>query len=224
MKDTDTEIDFGNAKLPLDGVIADIHKWNVLKKVQPFAIQIRQEIQSPEFIVKTNGSPEAKAEFAKMLMDLGSSEANTEFYINGLEDNIRETLEDEENTLRIISLFAFVAIVISVMGFVGMSLFFIRQRKKDIGIRKIMGSTTSEALWLMLRTICMPLLVSFVVAVPLAYWLMARWLEDFNYRIALSPWIFAAPCLFSLLVAASSVGFQIWRAARMNPVESIHME
>ena len=224
MKDTDTEIDFGSVKQPLDGVMADIHKGNVLKRVQPMAIQIKENLNEPSFLVKTNGSKEAKAAFAQMLVDLGSSQANTEYYINGLEDNIRETLEDEENTLRIISLFALVAIVISVMGFVGMSLFFIRQRKKDIGIRKIMGSTTHEVTWLMLRTFCMPLLLSFVIAIPLAYWLMGRWLEDFSYRIALSPWIFATTCAFSLVVAILSVGFQILRAARANPVESIKTE
>ena len=110
------------------------------------------------------------------------------------------------------------------MGFVGMSLFFIRQRKKEVGIRKILGSSSGEVLWLMLRIFCMPLLLSFVVAVPVSYWVVSQWLQDFSYRIALSPWIFAATCLFSLLTAILSVGIQIWRAAWANPVESIKTE
>ena len=224
MKTTDSEIDFGNIKVPLDGVIADIHKVNILKHVIPCAIRIKNDISEPRFLVKTNGSTEAKATFEKMLQELGTSQEEMETSVVGIEDDIRDSLEDQENTLRIISLFTLVAIVISVMGFVGMSLFFIRQRKKDIGIRKIMGSTTREVTWLMLRTFCMPLLVSFVVAIPLSYYVMEQWLQDFSYRITLSPWIFAATCTFSLLVAVLSVGIQIWRAARTNPVESIKTE
>ena len=225
MKPDDHEIDFGNGKrMPLDGVLADFHKLNVLHDVLPFAIQVKPELENPYFLVKTNGSREAKAAFTSALVEMGCSEATAEYYINGLQDNIAETLEDRQNTLLIISLFSLVAIVISVMGFVGMSLFFIRQRRSEIGIRKIMGSSSGEVLWLMLRTFCMPLLLSFVFAVPVSYWVVSQWLQDFSYRIALSPWIFAVTCLFSLLTAILSVGIQIWRASWANPVESIKTE
>ena len=105
-----------------------------------------------------------------------------------------------------------------------MSLFFIRQRQKEIGLRKIMGGTSREVTLLMLRTFCAPLLVSFVIAVPISYYIMNDWLNSFSYRITLSPWIFAATCVFSLLVAVLSVGFQIVKAVRTNPVESIKTE
>jgi putative ABC transport system permease protein len=105
-----------------------------------------------------------------------------------------------------------------------MSLFFIRQRQKDIGIRKIMGSTSSEVMMLMLRTFCVPLLVSFVMAIPLSWYVMNDWLSNFSYRISLSPWIFVATCAFSLLVAVLSVSIQIMKAVRTNPVESIKTE
>ena len=110
------------------------------------------------------------------------------------------------------------------MGFVGMSLFFIRQRKKEIGIRKIMGSSSREVLVLMLRTFCAPLLVSFVIAIPIAWYIMSDWLSNFSYRITLSPWIFATTCAFALLVAVLSVAYQIIKAVSANPVESIKTE
>jgi putative ABC transport system permease protein len=87
-----------------------------------------------------------------------------------------------------------------------------------------MGSTSIEAVGLMLRIFCGPLLLSFVVAVPLSWYIMDIWLSGFSSRIALSPWIFVATCLFSLLVASFSVGIQIVRAVRENPVESIKTE
>ena len=93
-----------------------------------------------------------------------------------------------------------------------------------MGIRKIMGSTSGEVFRLMLRTFCAPLVVSFVVAVPIAWHFMSQWLEGFSYRITLSPWFFVATCLFSLFVAVISVGIQILRAVTANPVESIKVE
>ena len=159
-----------------------------------------------------------------MLRELGCAEATLPWIVNSSEDVIAETFDTHRHTLRIITLFTFMAIVISVLGFVGMSLFFIRQRKKEMGIRKIMGSTSGEVFRLMLRTFCAPLVVSFVVAVPIAWHFMSQWLEGFSYRIALSPWFFVATCLFSLFVAVISVGIQILRAVTANPVESIKVE
>jgi putative ABC transport system permease protein len=147
-----------------------------------------------------------------------------EWYVQSLEENIANTFEEQRNTLDIITLFTIVAIVISVMGFIGMSLFFIRQRQKEIGIRKIMGSTSHEVMMLMLRTFCAPLLVSFVIAIPLSWYVMTDWLSNFSYRISLSPWIFAVTCAFALLVAVLSVSIQIVKAVRTNPVESIKSE
>jgi putative ABC transport system permease protein len=144
--------------------------------------------------------------------------------VQSIEESIAETFKDQQHTLKLITLFTLIAIVVSVMGFIGMSLFFIRQRQKDIGIRKIMGSTSSEVMMLMLRTFCVPLLVSFVMAIPLSWYVMNDWLSNFSYRISLSPWIFVATCAFSLLVAVLSVSIQIMKAVRTNPVESIKTE
>ena len=146
------------------------------------------------------------------------------WYVVSLEETVAESFEENQRLLHIISLFTLVAIVISIMGFVGMSLFFIRQRKKEIGLRKIMGSTSQEVMSLMLRTFLLPLFVSFIIAIPLAWNIMSDWLTNFSYRITLSPWMLLVPCLFSLLIAFLSVFVQIGRAVRANPIESIRTE
>jgi putative ABC transport system permease protein len=209
---------------PIAGVLNDIHRINVLQGVEPFVIQFKDSFNYPSYLVKTNGDKQAKATFTAMLKEQGVTEADMEWYVQPLEENIAKTFEDQQNTLNIISLFTIVAIVISVMGFIGMSLFFIRQRQKEIGIRKIMGSTSHEVMTLMLRTFCAPLLVSFVIAIPLSWYVMTDWLSNFSYRISLSPWIFAVTCAFALLVAVLSVSIQIIKAVRTNPVESIKTE
>ena len=225
LTDDDREMVWGKDETaPISGILKDFHRINVLHEAEPFAIRVQEHVDNPNFLVKTNGDKQAKTAFVEMMRELGVPEEAMEWSVSSLEEGIAETFEDQQNTLRIISLFTLIAIVISVMGFIGMSLFFIRQRQKEIGIRKIMGSTSHEVMTLMLRTFCAPLLVSFVIAIPISWYVMNDWLTNFSYRIALSPWIFTATCAFALLVAILSVGFQIIKAVRTNPVESIKTE
>ena len=209
---------------PIAGVLNDIHRINVLQGVEPFVIQFKDSFNYPSYLVKTNGDKQAKAAFLNMMREQGVPEADLEWNVQSLEESVAETFSDQRNTLKNISLFTIIAIVISILGYIGMSLFFIRQRQKEIAIRKIMGGTSHEIMLLMLRTFCAPLLVSFVIAVPLSWYIMNDWLSNFSYRIALSPWMFAATCTFALVVAVLSVGIQIVKAVRTNPVESIKTE
>ena len=225
LTDDDREMDWGEGKrVPISGILKDFHRINVLTEAEPFAIRVQEHVDAPDFLVKTNGDKRAKATFVEMLRELGVSEVALQWYVTSLDEGIADTFEDQQNTLKIITLFTLIAVIISVMGYVGMSLFFIRQRQKEIGIRKIMGSTSGEVMVLMLRMFCSPLLLSFVVAVPLSWYIMRDWLTNFSYRITLSPWIFAVTCAFALLVAVLSVGLQIIKAVRTNPVESIKTE
>jgi putative ABC transport system permease protein len=206
------------------GVMQDFRIINVLEDVRPMAIRKLETVENPNYLVKTNGDKHAMNAFRSMLQEQGVPEKDLQYYALSMEDCIAETFEEHQNTLDIITLFTIIAVIISVMGYVGMSLFFIRQRQKEIGIRKIMGSTSGEVMVLMLRIFCSPLLLSFVIAVPLSWYIMHDWLTNFSYRITLSPWIFAATCAFALLVAILSVGLQIIKAVRTNPVESIKTE
>ena len=126
--------------------------------------------------------------------------------------------------MRLVAMFTGVAILISILGFVGMSVFFIRQRRKEIGVRKIMGSTTSEVLTLLMRKFCSPLLISLIFAAPLSWYLMNRWLQNFSYRINFSVWIFLLAAAASLLIAAASIFFQTLKAAHSNPADAIRTE
>ena len=223
--DKDRVLDYYNGtKDAIVGVLKDFHRINVLNDVQPFSIRLKQHIDNPNLLVKTNGTKESKAAFIKMLSDKGYEDKLLKWYVVSLEETVAESFEENQRLLHIISLFTLVAIVISIMGFVGMSLFFIRQRKKEIGLRKIMGSTSQEVMSLMLRTFLLPLFVSFIIAIPLAWNIMSDWLTNFSYRITLSPWMLLVPCLFSLLIAFLSVFVQIGRAVRANPIESIRTE
>ena len=219
------EMDWGYGKIvPISGILKDFHRINVLDGAEPFGIRVKEHVEDPNFLVKTNGDKQAKAAFINILKALDVPEADQPENVSSLEENIAESFDEQHNTLKIITLFTIIAVIISVMGYVGMSLFFIRQRQKEIGIRKIMGSTSGEVMILMLRIFCAPLLISFIIAIPLSWYIMRDWLSNFSYRIELSAWIFVATCAIALLVAILSVSLQIIKAVRTNPVESIKTE
>jgi len=209
---------------PISGVIKDFHRVNVLGDYEPFAIQVKEHVEAPNFLVRTNGDKHAKAAFMQMLKDLDVADEDLDWLVGSIEENIADTFEDQQNTLKIVSLFSLVAVIISVLGFVGISLFFIRQRKKEIAIRKVMGSTSGEVLVLMLRTFSVPMLISFVIAVPISWYIMHDWLSNFSYRIALSPWIFAAAGFTCFIISLLTVIIQSWRAASENPINNIKTE
>ena len=206
------------------GILQDFRIINVLEDVRPMAIRKLETVENPNYLVKTNGDKHAMNAFRSMLQEQGVPEKDLQYYALSMEDCIAETFEEHQNTLDIITLFTLIAIVISVMGYMGLSLFFIRQRQKEIAIRKVMGSTSGEVLLLMLRTFSIPMLISFVIAVPISWYIMTDWLSNFSYRIELSPWIFAAAGFTCFIISLLTVIVQSWRAASENPINNIKTE
>ncbi len=227
LKDGDSEVRWGDGSVTqVAGVFSNFHMTNILDPYQPFMITVKDtdEIEDPNFMVKTDGSPDARKKLCDLIKEVDGTTEDLDWKLQSVDDNIKASLNEEKNTMRIVSIFTGVAVLISILGFIGMSLFFIRQRKKEIGVRRIMGSTTNEVLSLLLTKFCAPLLVSFIFAVPLSWFIMDKWLEGFSYRIGLSPWIFIASGAVSLLIAVVSIFFQTLHAAHSNPADAIRAE
>ena len=227
LKDGDSEVRWGDGSVTqVAGVFSNFHMTNILDPYQPFMITVKDtdEIEDPNFMVKTDGSPDARKKLCDLIKEVDGTTEDLDWKLQSVDDNIKASLNEEKNTMRIVSIFTGVAVLISILGFIGMSLFFIRQRKKEIGVRRIMGSTTNEVLSLLLTKFCAPLLVSFIFAVPLSWFIMDKWLESFSYRIGLSPWIFIASGAVSLLIAVVSIFFQTLHAAHSNPADAIRAE
>lgn len=225
--DGESEVTWGDGSVTqVAGVFSNFHMTNILDPYQPFMITVKDtdEIEDPNFMVKTDGSPDARKKLCDLIKEVDGTTEDLDWKVQSVDDNIKASLNEEKNTMRIVSIFTGVAVLISILGFIGMSLFFIRQRKKEIGVRRIMGSTTNEVLSLLLTKFCAPLLVSFIFAVPLSWFIMDKWLESFSYRIGLSPWIFIASGAVSLLIAVVSIFFQTLHAAHSNPADAIRAE
>lgn len=225
--DGESEVTWGDGKvMQVAGIFSNFHMTNILDPYQPFLISVKDtdEIEDPNFMVKTDGSPDARKKLCDLVKEVDGSTEDIDWKVQSIESTVKASLTEEKNTMRIVSIFTGVAVLISILGFIGMSLFFIRQRKKEIGVRRIMGSTTNEVLSLLLTKFCAPLLVSFIFAVPLSWFIMDKWLESFSYRIGLSPWIFIASGAVSLLIAVVSIFFQTLHAAHSNPADAIRAE
>lgn len=225
--DGESEVTWGDGSMTqVAGIFSNFHMTNILDPYQPFLISVKDtdEIEDPNFMVKTNGDPLAWKKLCDLVKEVDGTTEDLDWKVQSIESTVKASLTEEKNTMRVVSIFTGVAVLISVLGFIGMSLFFIRQRKKEIGVRRIMGSTTNEVLSLLLTKFCAPLLVSFIFAVPLSWFIMDKWLESFSYRIGLSPWIFIASGAVSLLIAVVSIFFQTLHAAHSNPADAIRAE
>jgi len=120
--------------------------------------------------------------------------------------------------------FSIIAIIIACLGLFGLVLNSTQQRSKEIGIRKINGAKISEVLMMLNKDFVKWVVIAFVIATPIAWYAMHKWLENFAYKTSLSWWIFALAGLLALGIALLTVSWQSWRAATRNPVEALRYE
>lgn len=130
----------------------------------------------------------------------------------------------EINTQSIISLFSILAILLSISGVFGLVMFESQQRQKEISVRKVFGSTISEILILFNKLYVRIFLISFVIAIPISYYMINKWLENFAYKTPIHWWVFLASGLLILLIVLFTVTLQSYKAATANPVNSLKSE
>lgn len=137
---------------------------------------------------------------------------------------VQQQYQTEISMSYIIDLFTLMAVVISGLGLFGLAAFNAEQRSKEIGIRKVLGASVGSIVQLLSRDFGRLVLVAFVIAIPIAWWAMARWLDGFAYRTTIQWWMFALAGLLSVVIAVVTVSSQAIRAAVVNPVKSLKME
>lgn len=141
-----------------------------------------------------------------------------------LDEHIAELYNTEETMLSLIRAFAFIAIFIGCLGLYGLVLFMAAQKTKEIGIRKVLGSSITHIIWIFGKEFSRLIVIAFLVAAPVAGWLMYDWLQDFKYHISLTPLYFISTLVFMLLISALTVCSQVLKAALANPTRSLKAE
>jgi putative ABC transport system permease protein len=141
-----------------------------------------------------------------------------------IDDELEKTYQQERLFTKQILLFSLLAILISIIGVFGLTMFESEYRRKEIGIRKVFGSSTKEILTMFNKRYLYILLACFVVAAPIGYFVGVHWLEGFAVRTAISPLLFLVSFLLIALITMLTVTYQSWKNATENPVNSIKNE
>jgi putative ABC transport system permease protein len=146
------------------------------------------------------------------------------FEYSFLDKDIDAQYRDKENFSRMIEYFAIVAILLSCSGLFSLSLFMAVKRSREIGIRKVLGASTSGIILLLTGGFFRTIVLSAFIACPIAWWLMHEWLNGFAYHINISWWVFVVACFLSLIIFFITIGYQSLKAAMTNPVVSLKSE
>jgi ABC-type antimicrobial peptide transport system permease subunit len=138
-----------------------------------------------------------------------------------MDDEIRDMYDEEQKTASLVQVAMGLAIFISCMGLFGLSLFTVERRAGEIGIRKVLGATTEDIALMLNRQFIRLVLLSLMIASPIAWILAHRWLQDFAFRVGIDIWVFVLAGLGAIGLALVTVSYQSIRAAMANPVKSL---
>jgi putative ABC transport system permease protein len=130
----------------------------------------------------------------------------------------------EQQVGRVAIAFAVLAVIIACLGLFGLATYMAEQRTKEIGVRKVLGASVNNIVMMLSRDFVMLVLIASVIASPVAWWAMYKWLQDFEYRIDVGWWIFIIAASAAVLIALLTISFQAIRAAVANPVKSLRTE
>ncbi|RIJ48234.1 ABC transporter permease [Maribellus luteus] len=207
----------------ITGVVKDFHLSSMKKKVGPLVMFKRDKLWLLNFVVayRPGMRGEALADVQSVWKDLFPAYPFSYEHVGALYRNVYRT---ELLQARLLSIFTIISIFISSMGLLGISLLVAQQRVKEIGIRKVNGARVSEILSMLNRSFVKWVIIAFVIATPLAWLAMDKWLESFAYKTGVSWWIFVLAGLLTLGIALLTVSVQSWKAATRNPVEALRYE
>jgi putative ABC transport system permease protein len=141
-----------------------------------------------------------------------------------LNEDFQKNYQAEARTARIVRTFTIISILISCLGLFGLATFAAQQRTKEIGVRKVLGASVGSIVLLLSRDFLKLVLIAIIIASPLAWFAMNRWLQDFQYRIDIPWWVFVVAGVLAILIAFITISFQSIKAALMNPVKSLRAE
>lgn len=217
---------YGRKSSIIAGVINDFHQFNLHSPKQPLTLVIaREKDMLYGYSIKLPVSP---SEWQQALQVIESewktyypnAPFNYEFY----DAEIRNLYESDLRQSQIINLATIITIVLGCLGLIGLVTLTAYQRTKEIGIRKVLGSSVSDVVVLLSKDYLKLIGLAILFSIPIAWWAMHKWLEDFAYRIEIKWWMFLVTGIITILIALSAVSFRAIKAALANPVDSLKDE
>jgi putative ABC transport system permease protein len=204
------------------GIVKDFHYKSMHEKIGSIVLSNNQGSDSYFFVKTVAGNiPKALSVISAIWAKYIPAEP---FDYRFLDDSFNNLYKSDIKASKLIFIFSLIAIIISALGLFGLAAFTAEQRTKEIGIRKVLGASVAGITNLLAKEFLLLVLIAFIIAAPLAWFAMHKWLQGFAYRINISWWIFLAAGIVALLIALLTVSFQAIKAAVANPVKSLRME
>ena len=209
----------GGGPFVISGIVSDFREGNINDQVSAVMLRfLKPDEEGWIMLVEMQGDAYAIVDQMKEIY--GDLTGGLTMEGNFLEKRLQESFQSQIRLAKIVGVFTFVAVLISLLGLLAMSTYFIQQRSLEVAVRKVFGSDNRQILTQLVKTFLMYVVFAFFLAVPVAYYFMSDWLADYSYRIALNPFIFIGAGLFCLLISFLTVFYQSWKAANANPIES----
>lgn len=205
------------------GVIKDYNFQELNRKIEPLTLFMLPGRELQQAFVKVSPKNVAGS-FEEVKQAWNKIEPQAEFMGSFLDENIDRTLKRERTMTTLITSGSVIAIILSCTGLFAISLLIVGQRRKEIGIRKVVGASVSKITVMLTLDFLKLVGIAFLIAAPIAWWFSGKWIENYPYRIDLNIWIFLAAGAIALFIAVVTVSFQAIRAATSNPVESLKSE
>ncbi len=203
------------------GVTENFHFASLKEEVEPLMMYLDN---NPEWLIVKTETKDFKSILSRMDTAWKQTNKTTPFVYTFVDKEVEKLISEEKRLANISIVFTALAIVISCLGLFGLISFMAEQKKKEIGIRKVLGAKVSTVLKMLTEDFFILIIIAFIIATPLAYYLMENWLQDFTYRISISWWIFAFAGIATLLITLATVSFQAIKAATANPVDALRTE
>jgi putative ABC transport system permease protein len=204
------------------GVVKDFHFASMRQKIEP-AIFYYNRLDHYKLYIKTTGKDAPKA-IAALSGQWKKYNADFSFEYNFLDEAYNNLYKSEEKTELLLNIFAAIAIFISCLGLLGLATYTAQVRTREIGVRKVLGANIGGIIRLLAMNFLKLVFIAILIAVPVAWYLTDKWLQDFAYRINISWTVFAIAGVLAMLIAILTISFQSIRAAIANPVKSLRTE
>ena len=200
---------------------ATLHNW-----IQPLVISPvpTSDAGDCSFLLVSFQTNNIQGSISKIKTIWDKEAPNESFNSFFLDDEFASFYRKETHQRDLFLVFSILAIIIAGLGLFSISLYSLSARTKEIGIRKVNGARTFEILFLINKSFIQWIVIAFILACPVAWYLMLHWMQGFAYKTDLSWWIFALAGLLTLIIALTTVSWQAWRAANRNPVEALRYE
>lgn len=219
-----TMIDLGpQGNLKVVGVIRDYHFESLRRKIDPLIIGLAKPNDLGYLFVnvRTSNPTATLDKIARLWKEVNPLAENSPTYLN---DNMRRMYEDEHRFSNMLLSGAGLAIIITCMGLFAVTVLATAQRKKEISIRKVLGASVSSIVTLLTRDFLVLVLIAIVIAAPLSWYFMKKWLRHFEFHVSVPWWIFIVVGAIAILIAVVTISLQSIKAALSNPVKSLNRE